>query len=256
MSAASRRGRSGAPRFAREFKANPHPVYAGLRRQSPVVHAKLPDGSKAWLVTRYADALFVLKDERFSKDPGTAGRGTQLLRRYGIPSILRPLTRNMLDLDPPDHTRLRALVHRAFTPARVAHMQTRIQQVADDALDRAEARGGMDLIRDYALVIPTTIIAELLGVPARDRERFHRWSSMIVAGDASKLAALRALPAIVSIIRYLRKLVDAHRTAPADDLTTALINAEGPGDRLHGDELIAMLFLLLVAGHETTVNLI
>ena len=242
--------------FSKSFKANPHLAYRQLRSRSPVCRVRLPNGKFAWLVTRYADALLVLKDERFAKDPVNARVDGRVPRQYWLPSVVRALTRNMLDVDPPDHTRLRALVHRAFTPRRVEQVRGRVQEIADDRLDRVCRTGRMDLIGDYALPIPTTIIAELLGIPTADREKFHRWSSAIVAGDASRLAELRALPSLVAIIRYLRKLVAARRAAPADDLVSALIESEQDGDRLRGDELIAMVFLLLVAGHETTVNLI
>ena len=162
----------------------------------------------------------------------------------------------MLDVDPPDHTRLRALVHKAFTPRLVEEMRDRIQSLTDELLDAAERRGRMDLIRDYALPIPTTIIAEMLGVPVADRHRFHRWSQVIVASAPSGWGMLRAIPSAMAFLRYIRRLVKARRASPRDDLVTALVQAEEAGQRLSEDELVAMVFLLLIAGHETTVNLI
>jgi cytochrome P450 PksS len=170
--------------------------------------------------------------------------------------MFKPLTRNMLDLDPPDHTRLRALVQKAFTPRLVEHLRPRVQALADGLLDRLPGRPQFDLIRDYALPIPTTVIAEMLGVPAGDRHRFHRWSRAIVAADPSGPRMLLVVPHVWAFLRYIRRLVRAKRAAPADDLLTALMRAEEAGDRLSEDELVAMTFLLLVAGHETTVNLI
>ena len=162
----------------------------------------------------------------------------------------------MLDLDPPDHTRLRALVHRAFTPRLVEQMRGRIQSLADELLVAAGRRGNMDLIRDYALPIPTTIIAEMLGVPDADRHRFHRWSRSIVSATPSGWGMLKAIPSAVAFLRYIRRLVASRRAHPRDDLVGALVQAEEAGEQLSEDELVAMVFLLLVAGHETTVNLI
>lgn len=172
-----------------------------------------------------------------------------------MPAAFAPLARNMLDLDPPDHTRLRALVHKAFTPAIVEGMRARIQQLSDELIDRFRGRRAFDLIREYARPIPTTVIAEVLGVPASDRMRFQRWSGAIVAAN-SPLGIIRALPHVLFFMRYIRRLVEERRRAPREDLLTRLVAAEDSGDRLNADELVAMIFLLLVAGQETTVNLI
>ena len=179
----------------------------------------------------------------------------QLRRQPWIPPAFRPLLRNMLDLDPPDHTRLRALVQQAFTPRLVETMRSRIQSLADELLDTAARRGGMDLIRDYALPVPITVIAEILGVPARDRGRFHKWSKAVVSLDSVN-GGLIALPSVWMFLRYLRRFFRMRRADPGEDLTSALLQAEESGDTLSEDELLAMVFLLLVAGHETTVNLI
>ncbi len=170
--------------------------------------------------------------------------------------MFRPLTRNMLDLDPPDHTRLRGLVQKAFTPHLVERMRGRAESLTGELLDAALRRRRADLIRDYALPLPTTIIAEMLGVPAEDRHRFHRWSKVIVASNPSGPGTLKAIPSVFLFLRYIRRLVRTRRADPRDDLLSALARAEEAGDRLHEDELLAMIFLLLVAGHETTVNLI
>jgi len=162
----------------------------------------------------------------------------------------------MLAMGPPDHTRLRGLVHKAFTPRLIELMRMRIQSLTDELLDAALGKGRIDLIRDYALPLPTTIIAEMLGVPASDNHRFHRWSSALMASSSSTWGMLRALPSVVAFLRYIRKLVKARKASPRDDLTTALVSAREAGDRLSEDELLAMIFLLLIAGHETTVNLI
>ena len=238
------------------FKADPYPFFERLRETAPVCRVMLPGRQTAWLLTRYDDVAAALKDGRFAKDPNSALTPDQATRQPWIPKMFRPLTRNMLDLDPPDHTRLRGLVHKAFTPRLVERMRARVESLADELLDAALRRRRLDLIRDYALPIPTTIIAEMLGVPARDRHRFHRWSRVLVATSPFGLARFAAVPSVVFFLRYIRKLVRARRADPRDDLVSALAQSEEAGDQLSEDELLAMIFLLLVAGHETTVNLI
>jgi cytochrome P450 len=238
------------------FKADPYPFFERLRETAPVCRVMLPGRQTAWLLTRYDGVAAALKDGRFAKDPNSALTPDQATRQPWIPKMFRPLTRNMLDLDPPDHTRLRGLVHKAFTPRLVERMRARVESLADELLEAALRRRRLDLIRDYALPIPTTIIAEMLGVPAGDRHRFHRWSRVIVATSPSGLARFAAVPPVVFFLRYIRKLVRARRADPRDDLVSALAQAEEAGDKLSEDELLAMIFLLMVAGHETTVNLI
>jgi cytochrome P450 len=233
-----------------QFKANPFPFYARLRTEAPVYRTKLPDQRNAWLVTRYQDVVALLKDDRFSKDRVKAQT------QPWMPGMFKPLMRNMLDLDAPDHTRLRGLVHKVFTPPRIENLRQRIQDLTDELLNRVQNHGRMDLIHDYALQIPTTIIAEMLGVPSKDRLKFHRWSSAGVSSSASRSGMLRAIPYIMAFVRYIRSLVKARRVKPEDDLISALAGAEEAGNQLSGDELLAMVVLLLVAGHETTVNLI
>jgi cytochrome P450 PksS len=233
-----------------DFKANPFPFYARLRSEVPVYRTKLPDQRSAWLVTRYPDVVALLKDDRFSKDQMTARD------LPWIPGMFKPLIRNMLDLDAPDHTRLRGLVQKAFMPRLIENLGQRIQALADELLGRVQSHGRMDLIYDYALQIPTTIIAEMLGVPQKDRLKFHRWSSGAISASASRWGILAAIPPMMAFMRYVRSLIKARRANPEDDLITALVRAEEAGDKLSEDELLAMVVLLLIAGHETTVNLI
>ena len=233
-----------------EFKANPFPFYAHLRNEAPVFRTKLPDKRTVWLITRYEDVLSVLKDDRFRKDR------TKAQAQPWMPGMFKPLMRNMLDLDAPDHTRLRGLVHTVFTPRLVENLRGRVQSLADELLNHVEARGRMDLVRDYAVEIPTTIIAEMLGVPVKDPLKFRNWSNAGTASSASRFGILKAIPDIVLFIRYVRSLAKARRVNPEDDLISALARAGQAGDQLSEDELLAMIVLLLVAGHETTVNLI
>jgi cytochrome P450 PksS len=237
------------------FKANPYPLYLRLRADAPVTPTRLRDGRVAWLLVRYADVALALKDPRFAKDQRRAStrRPTPIERLIG--PRLQALQFNMLLVDPPDHTRLRKLVHKAFTPRLIEQLRDRIQYLADRLLDEATRRGRFDLVSDYALPIPSMIIADLLGVPASDRHRFQRWSKRLVSITSGK-DLLLAAPSGLLFMRYLRRLFAQRRAQPRDDLVTALVQAEEAGDRLTADELLAMVFVLLVAGHETTVNLI
>ncbi len=239
------------------FKANPYPTYARLRSEAPVHRVTMPDGRGVWLVTRYDDVVAVLKDERFAKDWRNALTPEQLAQVPPIPEMMKPLSRNMLDTDPPDHERLRSLVSKAFTPRLIERMRGRVQEIADALLDAVEDRGEMDLIDDYAFPLPIIVIAELLGVPAEDRDRFREWSDAAVSGNATQEYVEKILlPHMQAFTDYLRAMFEEKRENPRDDLISALVRAEEAGDRLNEDELIGMVFLLLVAGHETTVNLI
>src|SRR5918999_6372260 len=139
-----------------QFKANPFPLLADLRASQPVFRTALPDKTPVWLLTRYEDVASLLKDERFVKDKRRAMTAEQLRKMPWVPPMFRPLERNMLDLDPPDHTRLRALVHKAFTPSLIGQMRDRIQILADELLEAVARKGEMDLVKDYALPIPMT----------------------------------------------------------------------------------------------------
>jgi len=238
-----------------QFKANPFPYFARLRAEQPIYRTTLADKTPIWLVTRHAEVDTLLKDERFAKNPRATLTPEQLRKLPWIPPMFRPLERNMLDLDPPDHTRLRALVHKAFTPRLIEQMRARVQTLADELLEAAARKREMDLIRDYALPLPLTIITEILGVPTQDRDKFHRWSKAIVSISSFSMPWL-VIPDIWRFSRYLRGFFKLRRASSGDDLTSALIQVEEAGDKLSEDELMAMIFILLIAGHETTVNLI
>lgn len=233
------------------FRSNPYDFYARLRRENPVLQVKVPDGTTAWLITRYDDALAALKDKRLSKDIANLNA-----KPSWVPSALQPLARNMLDLDDPDHARLRTLVHKAFTPKLIETLRTSIATLTEDLISAAKPRGGMDLIADLALPLPVTVISGMLGVPKHEQHKFHRWSSAIVSSQSSRIGAVTALPRVFSFLRYIRRLVHLKSIQPENDLTSALIQADEAGDKMSVNELLAMIFLLLVAGHETTVNLI
>jgi cytochrome P450 PksS len=235
-----------------EFKADPFPFYARLRAGQTVCRVEIalaPGVREAWLVTRYDDVVAVLKDPRFAKNRENAAR------KPWLPEFVKPLERNMLDLDEPDHGRLRTLVHKAFTPAMVETLRPRIQQISDRLLDAVEPSGSMDLVRDFSLPLPLTVIVELLGIPAQDQDRFQVWSKAALR-PPTRVNTLLAMPSLWAFMRYLRRLFRELRVTPREGLLTALVQVEEAGDRLSEDELLAMAVLLVIAGHETTVNLI
>ncbi len=235
-----------------EFLADPYPTYHRLRAEDPVHRNPLG----FWVLTRYEDVVAVLRDPRFLKEPMVAA----VAARFGIAPGTIGLS--MLDRDPPDHTRLRSLVSKAFTPRVVEGLRPRIQHIVDGLLDRATTAGGIDLIEEFAYPIPVVVICELLGVPVADHERFKEWSLDLARGlDAVMLpvdseVARRSGASRHALSGYFRELIAECRASPRDDLLSALIAAEEAGDKLSENELLATCTLLLVAGHETTVNLI
>jgi cytochrome P450 len=229
-----------------QFKANPYPFYARLRAESPVCSTKL-FRQPTWLVTRYDDVFKILKDPRLLKDWRPR---TKWLHRLSSTTI-----GHMLNQDGPDHTRLRNLVHKAFTPQMSALMRQRIQSICDELLDNLTNNGRMDLMRGYALPLPLMIISELLGIPAEDRNRLHSLSRSSLSATTF-LGALLALPDQKLLVRRIRQLIAERRRDPREDLITALAQAEEAGDKLSEKELVATIMLLLIAGYETTVNLI
>ncbi len=239
-----------------EFKTNPYTFYTQLREQAPVYPGPKIRGQQAWLVTRYDDVARVLKDETFAKDTRNAWTPEQLKKAPWLPPMFRPLQNNLLSLDPPDHTRLRALVHKAFAPRMVERMRAETHTLAHELVDKMAAEGGtVDLIERFALPLPITIIGRILGVPEKDNAKFHRWTSAFVSLGSWRHAFLK-VPAVLQFIRYLRNLVRQRAEVPQDDLVSALVLAREQDDALTEDEVLAMTFLLLSAGHETTVNLI
>ena len=241
----------------REHKADPHPFYERLRAERPVCPVRTPDKRTIWLVTRYEDVAMVLKDERFVKHPKNVKTGKRSVRHLWFPKFARPLfERNMLAMDKPDHTRLRGLINKSFSPRLVDGMRSRIDSLTADLLDQVRDRRQFDLIRDYALPIPTTIIAEMLGIPARDGRKFNRWSNSLTKAVSNRWRMMRAVPDVWLFSRYIRKFVSLRQANPQDDLISEMIRAEENGERLDDDELVATAFLLVYAGHETTVNLI
>jgi cytochrome P450 len=241
--------------LAPEFIRDPYPHYERLRATDPM-HLT-PLGS--FVASRHAEASLVLRDKRFGKD-----YVERQIRRYGPEIMEEPVFRSMshwmLQQDPPDHTRLRGLVVKAFTARRVEDMRPRIQQIVDETLDRIIPNGRMDLIEDFAFRLPVTIICDMLGIPEDHREVFYASSRdggrlldpvPLTRPEIEQSNAANAMAAL-----YFQQLFDLRRRSPGDDLTTQLVQAEEDGSKLSNEELTANIILLFGAGHETTVNLI
>ncbi|GAA2564295.1 MULTISPECIES: cytochrome P450 family protein [Streptomyces] len=230
------------------FTRDPYPVYARLRAQGPVHRIRMPEGgAEAWLVVGYEAGRAALADPRLSKDWSKASPDLPLGAVSSGPHMLRA--------DPPDHTRLRKLVAREFTARRVEELAPRIRKTTDALLDSmlAAPDGRADLVEALSFPLPISVICELLGVPDLDRKSFRTWSNdAFGAADPEVHKAAAA-----SMARYMETLVEGKRQRPGDDLMSALIlSSDQDGDRLSHEELLGMAWLLLVAGHETTVNLI
>jgi cytochrome P450 len=240
-----------------KFKHDPFPILQDLRTTAPLYRYELSDGRTAWMVTRYDDVLAILKDSRFVKDirhalpPEIAAQVTSHSEAQA--NMIR---HHMLSSDPPDHTRLRHLVSKAFTPRMIEQMRPRIQQIADELLDQVQERGQMDLIADFAFPLPITVICELLGVPVEDRQKFRAWSNALLDRSGILIANTEPPAELGEFAHYLQALVAEKRERPDDRLVSQLVGVEESGDKLAENELISMIWLLLIAGHETTVNLI
>ena len=242
--------------YSAAHKRAPFPLYAFLRSEAPVFEVRVPVLKRAWLLTRYADVVACLQDsDRFVKDPRNAGLNSPKSVPWWTPASLRALSENMLDLDDPTHRRLRVLINKAFSRARIEQLRSRVEVLAEGLLDRMRAKPNPDVIEDFALPLPLTVISELLGLPQEDRTRFRKWTNVFLSAR-SEFRMVLSLPSILALIRYLQHLVATRRRNPKDDLISALIASEDGGERLSENELIAMLVLLIIAGHETTVNLI
>lgn len=236
-----------------DYKNDPYPFYARVRGESPVYPAVLPNGVKVYLVTRYADVLAGLKDDRLVKNIHNA-RPKGLLASLGIDLNLN--STNMLRNDPPEHTRLRALAHAAFTPRIVSQMRSHIQEIAEALLDEVQPQGKMDLINDFAFPLPITVITEMLGVPAADNQNFREWSTALINSGALSSETMHLVPELLLAVEYFSRLIKERRKNPKDDLISQLIQAEHDGEHFSENEVMGTSILLLVAGHETTVNLI
>ncbi len=239
------------------FKRDPYPVYAAMRQETPIFYA---EDLGLWVVSRHADVTALLRDRRLGRsiDHVMSRAELGLSPRDERYAPFDKLSENsMFDKEPPDHTRLRSLVHKAFTPRRIENLRGRIQAITDGLLDAVEGLGTMDILEDFAVPLPVTVIAELLGIPESDRHRLRPWSHDIVAMyelNHTEEQADHAVQAAQEFSDYLRYLSRLRAQQPQDDLISALATVEESGDVLTEDELISTCVLLLNAGHEATVN--
>lgn len=255
--------------FSPEMRQNPYPFYDFLRENSPISYAS---SLNIWFVTRHADCMALLRNNNLGHDiesviaPDVIGKNPFDSLPTSHQQRILMQRKWMLFNDPPNHTRLRGLAHQAFTPPRVNQLREYIEQVTDELLTQAEAKGQFDIIADFAIPLPVTVIAKLLGIPMRDFADFKRWSDDLALTldfvDGQEIWE-RAAQANAQLDPYLRNLIAQRRADPQDDLITALAQAqtedadgEAPADHLTDDEIVATCMLLLIAGHETTVNLI
>ncbi len=239
------------------FNSDPHTTYANMRAAAPVYAHISPSGERIWYVTRYEDVVAILRDnERFAKNWYRTRTEAELGNIAPEPELFTYLNHHMLYQDPPNHTRLRALISSAFRPKMVRDLAPRIQAIADELLAAVQDDGEMDLIEAFAFPLSVTVIAEMLGLPPADRGLIREFSIWILKTIETSEEEAQLLSVAQGFISYLEKQFAARRQEPHDDLLTALIQAETDGDRLSTIELYRMVALLVIAGHETTVNLV
>ena len=239
--------------------SDPYPRYAELRRTAPVsrAYSKQLLGGAGYMLTRHEHVMLLHNDVRFSSDP--TSQGSSFYMRH-LPRMFRLLMSSMVYKDDPDHARLRRLVNKAFTPRRVQQMTGEIERIVAELLDKAERRGSeaIDLVNDVAVPLPLSVISTMLGVGDDDRDQFHVLVERFVVrlGSGSAADAMRAVPTARKLYAVLERLAEQRRAEPDDGLISALLAASEDGDSLGPDEVIAMIFLLMLAGHDTTANLI
>lgn len=242
--------------FTPEARADPYPIYRRYREQSPVQRSQVG----IWTFTRYRDILTILRDERFSADHRNATVVNEFFAQETGPDPIREVAgKILLFTDPPDHTRMRTLVNKAFTPRAIEGLRPHISELVDGFLDGVADRGEMDVIADFAYPLPAYVICELMGVPVEDRDRFRGWSgeiAPIIDPITPPDVLQRAMEVAQQFGVYFAELVTERRARPQDDLLSALIAAEEQQDRLSEEELLGLCVLLFIAGHETTQNLI
>lgn len=246
---------------SQDFKRSPFPTFRKMRESGPLAPTKLAFIGEAWAATTYEAATKILRDkEAFVIEPKNAGRKNIAGLKWWMPRTIRVLVNNMLQKDEPDHRRLRELVESAFMRQSIEELRPRIQSLVDRQLDvlqqRAESDGGgADLVKHFARPLPLAVISELLGFPEEDRPKFLKWASSLTTVK-SPLGFFKALPGLWKLNRYFEQQFEECRKNPRPGLVSALVAAEQDGRKLSKEELVASTFLLLLAGHETTVHLI
>ncbi|AHX18675.1 cytochrome P450 [Bacillus cereus] len=238
-----------------QFKEDAYEIYKESRKKQPILFVNQVEIGKEWLITRYEDALPLLKDNRLKKD-WTNVFSQDIKNMYLSVDNSDHLTTHMLNSDPPNHSRLRSLVQKAFTPKMIAQLDKRIERIADELISDIERKGTLNLVDDYSFPLPIIVISEMLGIPKEDQAKFRIWSHAVIASPETPEEIKETEKQLSEFITYLQYLVDIKRKEPKEDLVSALILAESEGHKLSARELYSMIMLLIVAGHETTVNLI
>lgn len=229
-----------------------HPLYDGLRIDGTARPAYRAPDHPVWVVTRYADARTVLASPHVRRDPQQAGQLFARVMGYERPAIGGALLGHMLNADPPDHTRLRALIAKAFTMRRVERLRPVVERITDQLLDQIAGEEQVDLMASFCFPLPLMVIFELIGVPVEDREKFREWGER----QGTPLSWAEAQELTDELTAYLEQLIAYKRAHPADDLLTGLIQARDNDDRLSDPELVGMTYLMIMAGFETTMNML
>ncbi|MEK4912938.1 cytochrome P450 family protein [Bacillus sp. FSL E2-8887] len=238
-----------------QFKEDAYEIYKESRKVQPILFVNQIEIGKEWLITRYEDALPLLKDNRLKKDQANVFPQDTKNMHLSVDNSDH-LTTHMLNSDPPNHSRLRSLVQKAFTPKMISQLDGRIQRIADDLISEIERKGTLNLVDDYSFPLPIIVISEMLGIPKEDQAKFRIWSHAVIASPETPEEIKETEKQLSEFITYLQYIVDVKRKNPKEDLVSALILAENEGHKLSARELYSMIMLLIVAGHETTVNLI
>lgn len=238
--------------FSSNFKVGAYSFYESKRQDNPVFALQENQGHTSWIIMKYDHVKELLKSQSFIKDQNKLFSSSARDHDEGDPNIFGNM---MLDVDPPDHTRLRKLVQPSFNPKTIKQLTPRIEQIADDLIEEMKAKGDtVDLIDDYAFPLPIIVISELLGIPAEDRDKFRKWSNTIVAASDGREGDF--IKDVEAFTQYLTDLFEKRSDQPEDDLVSRLIQTQEDGESLSRNELYSMVVLLIIAGHETTVNLI
>lgn len=235
-----------------EFIRNPFPIYKNIRENDPVFRFLMPNGQYAWIITSFKEASKILNDSRFVTNYPVQHE----VDDSNLPPHRAIISRNLLSVNPSDHRRLRRLVQKAFTPRMIERLRGRIEEITDELLEKVQHKGEMNLIEDFAFPLPIRVICEMLGVPVKDQFKFQEWSNHLMESVNNPTLSQQAEEATIAFVEYLQKLIEERRNHQQEDLISDLIKVEEEGDVLSEHELYALVFVLIIAGHETTVNLI
>ncbi len=244
--------------YSQDFSRHAYEIFKTIRHTQPILQQPGFDGqTPIWFVSQFEDVDALLRDDRhFTLDYRLAVDPELIPAERRQSNLMEMLNNHLLTKDGEDHRRLRSLVTQAFTPRRISDLRPRIQSIADSLLEQVESQGQMDLVESYAFMLPIIVIADLLGIPAEDRNKFRGWSDIFVRPAVTEESQDQYVRMAFEFVSYLQELFEARRQNPKNDLISALLKAEDAGDRLSTEELFSMVILLIIAGHETTVTLI